>query len=529
MSSFFNTFSRQGGERRLSNSTRRVPGARRGSDSSKSSAGGIVQAPYGLDLTPYTWNKRVKKPIEWLLENRKHFQRIMAITRVSGQHALVDVVLDPDAEVCSAPERMANSPTEDKGPRVKSLSPGQVVQHALKNLFKNLEVSYFCVNLDTPPDAIVERLVHHQWKPGPLFSDIFVVENLHLASKDFQLSIREIMSTRRSKRPGGGGRLPLRHKFSIVAVCSHLPAQHASARLPLPLRELFLLSIRIDAPLIASKIQGDQGKKSDKRRFRHLPSFEEESEGDSKEWEDGLSDGALSPLPTMIDTPLKDESTGESAGGGGGAPVGLVLFEFFGLMDNGYISTSRARRQSKVGGRKNTATVHNRKAHALFTSRLIDTYLVNMVVAHRTHARLVGPTNKQLLADPDLEHPDNWCKYIEPLLECVRITSYLSGATYVLPWHVRYIVPYVMAHRMHLRDSRQDASVDVYEIAEQVSRSIASNLPCIPVNGMSHSRGDLDSRPRSQSLTKLPSSAKLVDRGMPAKGRSRANTSAVGK
>ena len=111
-------------------------------------------------------------------------------------------------------------------------------------------------------------------------------------------------------------------------------------------------------------------------------------------------------------------------------------------------------------------------------------YLINVQIALRSHENVnIGPTGRKISIGAKqrrLRHGNNLNCLIDPFLEAVRLTALLNGSEYVLPWHVRYITPYVFSHRLNLRQSRfSNGDHDLYLESGSTCLQVLLSIPCI--------------------------------------------------
>ena len=146
-----------------------------------------VPPQFSVNIGPSSWKREDDKPINWIVENRHAFNRLLTLCAVSGQHAIVDVLVSPGGHVPAdhttsvqpsfKPRRKVKRPVEE-------YSPGEMVELAVKQHLKTLTVSYLRFDQSTPPEAIYQKNSSKSGRlvPGPLYSDVFVVEDLHPTS-----------------------------------------------------------------------------------------------------------------------------------------------------------------------------------------------------------------------------------------------------------------------------------------------------------------------------------------------------------
>ena len=137
-------------------------------------------------------------------------------------------------------------------------SPGRVVELALQQHFENLKrYPIFDWMIQLPLKIYRRSKRSGQLRNGPIYSDIIVIEDLHRATYEMMKFINDIISFRRAPHPGDIIPMPLEHRFSIIAICSHKESsKNSSMLLPLYIRDSFLLSMRLDVPSILRKQKG---------------------------------------------------------------------------------------------------------------------------------------------------------------------------------------------------------------------------------------------------------------------------------
>ena len=409
-----------------------------------------VPPQFSVNIEPSSWKREDDKPINWIVENRHAFNRLLTLCAVSGQHAIVDVLVSPGGHIpvdhTSSVQPSFKTRRKMKRP-VEEYSPGEMVELAVKQHLKSSLVSYLRFNHSTPPEAIYQKKSSKYpdvLNAGPLYSDVFVVEDLHLASPAVWKTLRNIMTLRRAIHPlhGNAFETPMTEQVCIIAVCSHAPRENSSMLLPLSLRELFFLSMRVDVPLISRKISGDQSRAISTSLY---------VDGDS------------------VDSKGKGDKVFPKAG--------EILYRFFDLDIDFEGRADRIRRASSRAktGRLDLSTV-DRKAQDVYVSEPMKMYLRNLLLAHRSHTSVsIGPTGRHLSLP--LRHQKNrdGKRFIDPFLESTKLIAYLSGASFVLPWHIRYIMPYVMTHRLEMKNLTGDRFIE----AESLSRSFSTKVPTI--------------------------------------------------
>ena len=91
------------------------------------------------------------------------------------------------------------------------------------------------------------------------------------------------------------------------------------------------------------------------------------------------------------------------------------------------------------------------------SDRAINQYIVNFTAATRTHpAVLMGASTRASLA----------------LMRCSQALALVSGRTYVTPEDVSAMIPYVLTHRIHIRQEAKMKGVTAARVIEDVRRSI---------------------------------------------------------
>ena len=412
----------------------------------------------------------------WVSELRRKFFEITALSIAAGQHILIDVVVDNDADLGRddvdsnesekskfyeklktasntetdreegsddshiRQERRIGNPvargnkrnkknyrntkepgTKGKGniqnfpkdeQRRKSVnkSPGRIIELALQQHFENLKISYIRLTDSTPIEDLYTRRSKRsgQLRNGPIYSDIIIIEDLHRATNEMIKFINDIISFRRAPRPGEIIPMPLEHRFSIVAICSHKESKkNSSMLLPLNIRDCFLLSMRLDVPSILRKQKGlksgspvsgnDLRNENDisisgqpsvtdildlNKSFSNDHDEEKVSPGDNKDEREKINRYSLDYYESLCKFFLLDIKEREQGGYSRAAQNRRKLRQ---RDSNNSYSTSR------------DAENLEKAASNLYISNDMQLYLINIQIALRSHENVnIGPTGRKI-------------------------------------------------------------------------------------------------------------------------------------
>ena len=526
-----------------------------------------VPPAFEMKVKPESWKREEEaniKPMVWVSELRRKFFETTALSIAAGQHILIDVVVDDEADLgrdyvdstegekskfyhkvkvasktgdyhedgsngdrkrqqnfnrsyydkqnntrsrnnqrdsqaagTNGKGNMNTFPKDEQRRTNVDKSPGRVVELALQQHFENLKISYIRLHDSTPIEDLYTRRSKRsgQLRNGPIYSDIIVIEDLHRATYEMMKFINDIISFRRAPRPGDIIPMPLEHRFSIVAICSHKESsKNSSMLLPLYIRDSFLLSMRLDVRSILGKQKGlksgspvpdNDAHNEDDMNISNQPSVTDVlSLNDSL-----LSDRDEEKVSTRDNKDQRDKLNYDNL------DYYESLCKFF-LLDikereqGGYSRAAQNRRKQRQRDGSNsysaTRDAENleKAASKLYISNHMQLYLINIQIALRSHENVnIGPTGRKISIGTKqrrLRYRNNLNCLIDPFLEAVRLTALLNGSEYVLPWHVRYITPFVFSHRLNLRQPKfSDVDHDLYLESGNTCLQVLLSIPCI--------------------------------------------------
>ena len=408
-------------------------------------------------------------------------------------------------------------------------SPGKAIEGAVKDHMKDLRVSRIRLKKNTPvEDIYIRRSARSgQLRDGPIYSDIVIIEDLHKASYEMLKFINDIMSFRRAPKAGDIFKMPLEHRFTIVVVCSHKKSsKNSTMLLPLNIREGFFLSMRLDVPLIARQQSGTtsvkinenttinednnnkniMGSINDTTRLSNTSdllnnlldidelnnSTDEEEENDKKKsrnikkddlQKDNNAAGEKNSNDLYYETLCK-----------------FLLLDFNNDYEQNKFGSGDRRRNRRMRQQNNQngifSAIHEdaeqieSAASDLYVANSLSLYLINIQIALRSHNRIsTGPTGRKISISQKqsyIRKGNNLNCLIDPFLEAARLTAFLHGSEYLLPWHIRYITPFVFSHRFDLQRDQfiggrrgSGNMTDLYADAERICLEVLNSIPCI--------------------------------------------------